>query len=91
MLITSIGEDCMAFHVFLYLLVVCLLLCLVLFWRLCWLHLQPSHSRAGAKRTALHRLRHRPAAQTMAPPVVSPPLPPRVQGQSLLRCVPGAR
>ena len=46
----------MAFHVFLYLLVVCLLLCLVLFWRLCWLHLQPSHSRAGAKRTALHRL-----------------------------------
>src|SRR5205823_3726133 len=56
MLITSIGEDCMAFHVFLYLLVVCLLLCLVLFWRLCWLHLQPSHSRAGAKRTALHRL-----------------------------------
>ncbi len=56
MLFISIGEDCMAFHVFLFLLVVFLLLCLVLLWRLCWLHLQPSHSQAGAKRTTLHRL-----------------------------------
>jgi len=56
MLFTSSGEDCMAFHVFSFLLVVCLLLCLVLLWRLCWLHLQSSHSRGGAKHTKLHRL-----------------------------------
>ena len=46
----------MAFHVFVFLLVVCLLLSLALLWRLYWLHLQPSHSRGGAKRTTLHRL-----------------------------------
>jgi hypothetical protein len=46
----------MTFHVFLFLLVVFLLLCLVLLWRLCWLHLQRSHSRGGTKRTTLHRL-----------------------------------
>ena len=46
----------MAFHVFLFLLVVFLLLCLVLLWRLCWPHLQPSHSRGGARRSTLHRL-----------------------------------
>ena len=39
MLFTSSGEDGMAFHVFLFLLVVFLLLCLVLLWRLCWLSL----------------------------------------------------
>jgi len=44
----------MAFHVFWFLLVV--FLCLVLLWRLCWLSLQPSHSRGGAKRSTLHRL-----------------------------------
>ena len=46
----------MAFHVFLFLLVVFLLLCLVLPWRLCWLHLRPSSSRSRAKRSTLHRL-----------------------------------
>jgi IS1 family transposase/transposase-like protein len=46
----------MSIHVFLYLLVVCLLLWLVLFWRLCWPHLQPSHSRGEVKRTKLQRL-----------------------------------
>jgi IS1 family transposase len=56
MLFTSIGEDGMVFHVFLFLFVVFLLLCLVLLWRLCWLHLQPSHSRAGARHTTLPRL-----------------------------------
>jgi hypothetical protein len=30
------------------------------------------------------------APQTIVPPVVTPPRPPRVQDQSLLRCVPGA-
>ena len=46
----------MSVHVYVFLLVVFLLLCLALLWRLCWLHLQPSHSRGGAKRTTLHRL-----------------------------------
>ena len=32
------------------------LLCLALLWRLCWFHLQPSHSPAGRRRTPLHRL-----------------------------------
>jgi len=38
----------MALHIFLFLLVVCLLLSLALLWRLVWLHFQPSHSREGA-------------------------------------------
>jgi hypothetical protein len=46
----------MGLHVFLFLLVFFLLLSLVLLWRLCWLYLQPSHSRGGAKRSTLHRL-----------------------------------
>jgi hypothetical protein len=62
----------MAFHLFLCLLVVCFILSLTLLWRFCWQHLQPSHSQAGQRRTTVHRLRHRPAAQTIAPPVVSP-------------------
>jgi hypothetical protein len=33
----------MVFHVFVFLLVDCLLLSLVLLWRLCWFHLRPSH------------------------------------------------
>jgi len=36
----------MALHLFL--LVVCLILSLALLWRLCWLHLQPSHSQGEA-------------------------------------------
>ncbi len=46
----------MAFHVFLFLLVVCFLLSLTLLCRLCWLHRQPSHSKPGAVRTAVQRL-----------------------------------
>jgi hypothetical protein len=46
----------MAIHVFVFLLVVCLLLSLALLWRLDWFHLRPSSSRGRAKRTALHRL-----------------------------------
>ncbi len=46
----------MAFHLFLFLLVVCLLLSLALLWRLCWLHLEPSNSKAGSRRAPLHRL-----------------------------------
>jgi IS1 family transposase/transposase-like protein len=46
----------MDLHVFLFLLVACLLFFPVLLWRLNWLHLRPSHSRGGAKRSTLHRL-----------------------------------
>jgi len=46
----------MAVHVYVFLLVVCLLLSLALLWRLCRFHLRPSTSRGGAKRSALHRL-----------------------------------
>ena len=42
--------------VFVFLLVVCLLLCLALLWHHDWLHLRPSSSRGGAKRSTLHRL-----------------------------------
>jgi IS1 family transposase/transposase-like protein len=46
----------MSLHVFVFLFdVVCLLLSLVLLWRLSWFHLRPSSS-GGAKRTTLHRL-----------------------------------
>src|SRR5260221_9399416 len=46
----------MALHVFVFLLVVCLLLSLALLWRLDWFHLRPSSSRGGAKRSTLHGL-----------------------------------
>jgi transposase-like protein len=72
----------MAFHVFVFLLVFFLILSLALLWRLCWFHLRPSSSRGGAKRSRLQRLRHRPA-QTIVPPVVSPPHPRRLEGQRL--------
>ena len=46
----------MAFHIFLFLLVICLLLTLALLWRLGWLHLQPSHSAVASRRSPGHRL-----------------------------------
>ena len=46
----------MTFHLFLFLLVVCLFLTLALLWRLCWLPLQPSHSQTASRRTLVHRL-----------------------------------
>jgi IS1 family transposase len=46
----------MALHVFLFLLVFFLILFLVLLWRFYWLHLQPSHFKAGAVRTTVQRL-----------------------------------
>jgi hypothetical protein len=46
----------MAFYVYVFLLVVFLLFCLALLCRLGWLHLQPSHSQAGRRRTLVHRL-----------------------------------
>src|SRR5215471_15866506 len=46
----------MALHVYLFLLVVCLLLILALLWRHDWFHFQPFHSRGKAKRTTLHRV-----------------------------------
>ena len=40
---------------------------LALLYALCWPHPGPAQSRAAAKiRTRLHRLRHRPAAHTIA-------------------------
>ena len=45
----------MAFHVCVYLLVVFLMLCLALFWYLCWLPLRLSSSSGKAKRSTLHR------------------------------------
>lgn len=46
----------MSLQMFLFLLVFCLLLALVILWRLGWLDLQPSHSRGGANCTGLPRL-----------------------------------
>jgi len=46
----------MVLHVFVVLLVVCLLLYLALLWRLDWFPLRSSSSRGGAKRTTLQRL-----------------------------------
>jgi hypothetical protein len=46
----------MSAHVYVFLLVVCLLYFLARLGRLDWLHLQPSLSRGGAKRSRLHRL-----------------------------------
>ena len=44
----------MAFHVYVYLLVVFLILCLALLWLLCWFPLRPS-SNGKAKPSTLHR------------------------------------
>jgi hypothetical protein len=46
----------MPVHVYVFLLVVSLFLCLALLWRHDWLHLRPCSSRGGAKRSTLHRL-----------------------------------
>ena len=46
----------MSVHVYVFLLVVFLLLCLALLWRLDRCPLRPSSSPAGAKRSTLHRL-----------------------------------
>jgi hypothetical protein len=46
----------MALHVYVFLLVVCLLLSLALLWRLDWFHLRSSSSRGRAKRNMLQRL-----------------------------------
>jgi hypothetical protein len=46
----------MALHLFVFLLMVCLLLSLARLGRLDWLHLRPSSPRGGAKHSTLHRL-----------------------------------
>ncbi len=46
----------MTFQIFLFLLVFFLILSPALLWRLSWLHLQPSNSIAGRRRTIIHRL-----------------------------------
>jgi hypothetical protein len=78
----------MALHVFVFvfLLVVCLLRCLGLLWRLDWFPRRPATSRGGTKRITLHRLRHRPVAQTIARPVVWPLRRRQVEGERLLLC-----
>jgi len=80
----------MTHHVFFLLLLCVLMFSLARLCFLCWPHHGPAWL-AAAKRTSLHRLRHRHASQTIALPVVTPPLPRRVQGQRLCLCAPGAR
>jgi IS1 family transposase/transposase-like protein len=46
----------MTFHVFWFLLTVCLLLSLELLWRLGWLPLQHSHRAVASRRSLIHRL-----------------------------------
>jgi transposase-like protein len=46
----------MAFHVFLFLLLFFLILCLARLWRLYWLHHNPSHSRVGTMHPTVQRL-----------------------------------
>jgi IS1 family transposase len=46
----------MVLPMFVFLLVVCLLLSLVMLWGYDWLHLRPSLSQGGAKRSRLHRM-----------------------------------
>jgi IS1 family transposase len=55
MLPISSDEDVMSLHVFVFLLVVCLLL-LALLWRFDWFPFRPSSSRGGVKRSTFHRL-----------------------------------
>jgi hypothetical protein len=80
----------MALHLFVFLLVVCLLLALALLWCLDRIPLRPSSPRGEAKRNSLPRLL-KPRTPDDARPVVSAPLPRRVEGQRLRRCVPGVR
>jgi hypothetical protein len=80
----------MALHVYVFLLVVCLLFSLALFWRLDWFHFRPSPSAVASRRSPVHRSLC-PAAQMIVPPVDSPPLPRRVRSQRLGLCGPGAR
>src|SRR5262249_6426402 len=81
----------MVLPVFVFLLVVCLLLSLALLWCLACFHFRSPFSQPGPKRPTLPRLRHPPAAQTIPPPVDSPPLSRRVEGQHLLLYALGAR
>jgi hypothetical protein len=46
----------MTFQIFLFLLVFFFIISLALLWRLSWLHLQPSNSIAGKRRTMVQRL-----------------------------------
>jgi hypothetical protein len=46
----------MALHMFLILLIVCIIFSQALLWPPGWLHLQPSHSKVGAVRTTVPHL-----------------------------------
>jgi hypothetical protein len=81
----------MAFHVFLCLLLSLLILCLLRLGSLYWPHHGPAKSAAVARRTPIHRLRHRRAPHTIAPSVASPPPSRRVWSLRLSLCAPGVR
>jgi hypothetical protein len=64
----------MALHVFVFPLVVCLLLSLALLWRHDWFHPPlPPHEEEPSEARSIDS--SSPAAQTIAPPAVSLPLP----------------
>jgi hypothetical protein len=74
------------------LLVFLLIFALALVCALCWPQPGLVQSRAEASvRTTLPHLRHRHAPQTIVLSVVSPPLPPWVEGLLLVLYTPGAR
>ncbi len=52
----QIARIVMSVHMHIFLLLACLFLSLALLWRLCWLHLRPSHAPAGKRRPLVHRL-----------------------------------
>jgi hypothetical protein len=81
----------MTFHVFLFLLSVCLLLSLALLWHLGWLPLQPPHSAVASRRSPVPRLLKPSPSRLTALAVFSPPLPCQLEGQCLLLGVPGQR
>jgi hypothetical protein len=80
----------MTLHVFFLLLVCVLMFSLTWLCFLRWPHYGPAQL-AAAKRTPLHRLRHRRAPHTIAPPVASAAPSRRVWSLCLPLCAPGAR
>ncbi len=76
----------MAFHVFLFFLV----LCLAWLWHLYWLHHTPPNSRGGTIHTKIPRLL-KPRTHLIVRPAASPPPSRRVWNLRLFLCAPGAR
>ncbi len=80
----------MAFHVFLFLLVFFLLLCLARLWHLYLPHHTPPHSRAGTMPPQFN-VSSSHAPHLIVQPAASPPLARQLWEQRLSLCVPGAR